>query len=119
MRLLPKPKLFSDQKTECGDSRLWGRPEDVFDSACKFHDYHYQRKHDQAGTEEPVTYARKDIDRGFLDIALRESQGSKYLQCRAYAYYGLIRAVGWLWWNSDKNKTSPDTSTNADKDPRA
>lgn len=89
---------LSDPKTECGDSRIWGRPGDIFADACSLHDFHYQRKHDEVAEGEAVTWARKDVDAAFLRLMLVRAGENKALKAQAYFYYGVVRAVGWLWW---------------------
>jgi hypothetical protein len=104
--------MDNDPKTECGDSRVWGRPDDLFDEACTFHDYHYQRKHalstgdhvEQDGATF-VLWTRKDVDKAFLEMMLAKAQTLRD-RLQAYAYYGIVRAVGWHWWNRD-GKGSP------------
>lgn len=87
-----------DERQGCGISWLWLTPPcDPMAPACLYHDRLYDGKNEFGLT-------RKQADKEFLQAmlfvaGLNKSRGQK---ARAYFYYGIARAAGWLWWNEGK-----------------
>lgn len=80
-------------KYECGLPGLNTGPNDPLLAACRKHDIYYIW-HDARKT----ALNRGQVDLEFLDLALKLAGDNRALRLRAYTYYGIIRAVGWLPW---------------------
>lgn len=85
--------MKDDPAKGCGISWLWFDKYDAFKGACLLHDNAF----DQHAAGEP-TVSRKEVDKAFLEVMLRESEGKPLQTAKAYTYYTIVRAVGWLWW---------------------
>ena len=85
--------MKDDKVGGCGISWLWFDQYDKFNNACLVHDAAFDQH--EAGAP---TVSRKEVDQAFLKVMLRESRGNPALVAKAYAYYTIVRAVGWVWW---------------------
>lgn len=85
--------MKDDNGKGCGISWLWLDAYGDFKPACSIHDAEYGLND---GGVQPKT--RKEVDDMFLQIMLNEAKGSTRKKAKAYIYYGLVRALGGLWW---------------------
>ena len=86
----------SDPIDRCGIGIFSTDPKkDPFTQLCRWHDNQYINL---GGSSD---WVRKSIDHQFLTYGLNiaKQRGSKWLALKARAYYAIVRAVGWIYWD--------------------
>lgn len=82
--------MGEDKLDICGDSRYWGlRADHPFQPACAVHDRLYST----------MTGSRKEADDLFLKHMLFIAGHNPIMKAQAYAMYGIVRSLGWIWWS--------------------
>ena len=82
-----------DDYTGCGISRIWATDKsDPLFPACEAHDYLYSDE------GQNVKLTRKEADQILLYKGLFIAKDNIKLRFRAYLYYAIARALGWLYW---------------------
>lgn len=71
---------------------------DPFHKACVTHDKAYEK-----GSVMQKMSSRKQADDIFLAQCLEIAGSCWPLKVKAYVYYGIIRAVGWLYWEGKRS----------------
>lgn len=86
--------MSGDSEDRCGVFPLV-LSHDKFQSLCAWHDEQYILKE-----EGKQTLSRKEIDKRFLKAMLIQAEAldSWSYKLRAYAYYGIARAAGGIFW---------------------
>ena len=82
----------------CGISKLGFRGWAL--SACEFHDKSYT-----TNSWSQLNLSRKEIDDVFLSHLLLLSKSGTFKPGKvvaSYAMYGVVRALGWLWWEGER-----------------
>lgn len=68
-----------------------------FIDACSWHDQTYSEK-----SWAQLNLTRKEVDNWFLAQMLEIAGDSKLRKIQAYAFHGIARALGWIWWEGKK-----------------
>lgn len=80
--------------TGCGDPPITIKDKQFY-AACSWHDAAYSR-----GSWHEFNLTRARVDRAFLEQMLQIAEGNPLAVARAYIYFGVVRAFGWAWWES-------------------
>lgn len=63
------------------------------DRACEWHDEAYE-----PGSPAQESSTRADIDKRFLVQLKAKADGNPFQLAQAYLFYGIVRSLGWIWW---------------------
>lgn len=89
--------MSDDKDCGCGISKIWFTgSKDPLLAACLWHDIAYTRN----SFQQRSGWNRARVDNEFLRqmLAIAAAHLSATMKARAYVYYGIVRAVGWRWW---------------------
>lgn len=64
---------------------------------CRWHDLAYIK-----GSWHQLNMTRKQVDEHFLRMMLEDAQGNIPKRVASYVMYGVVRAVGWMWWEGKR-----------------
>ena len=91
-----KSRSFEDPTVACGVWPFTTGPNDPMLNACAWHDKAYE---EGSWYQEHMT--RREVDQMFLSQMLIIAKDSKTLKLRAYTYYAVVRALGWMFWEGE------------------
>ena len=91
--------LPEDPNNVCGYGPFSLPAEHPFTRACILHDYEFDLKH-----KGEVTEGRRSADKMLLKrmLEIANAEDSMRLKFEAYAFYGLARVFGGLFWKHDQ-----------------
>lgn len=92
--------LPEDQNNLCGYGPFSLPADHPFTRACVLHDYEFDLKHKGEATDGGRATADKMLLKRMLDIA--KAEDSVQLKFEAYAFYGIARVFGGLFWKHDQ-----------------
>lgn len=85
-------ELLSGEDEICGVGIFATDEFDCFRLACAVHDNFYTKR----DFFEARGWTRLKMDNYFLELMLEECRGDCFKKAKAYYYYSLVRAIGWL-----------------------
>jgi hypothetical protein len=87
-----------DEKVRLGVGFLSLPESHPFTPAARFHDFAF------SSPAFMRSNPRSDADRMFLRQMLALAGGSKLLKAQAFTLFGIVKAVGWYWWDCPETR---------------